>query len=75
MPVLMETFNLSLTQAGMLMSVFAITGFILALPAGLIIQRLGLKISGLIATGCLVIGSVLGRSADHLRTDAFQPGD
>ena len=60
MPVLMEAFSLNLTQAGMLMSVFAITGFILALPAGLILQRLGLKVTGLIAMGCLVLGSVIG---------------
>lgn len=63
MPVLMEAFNLSLTKAGLLMSVFAITGFFLALPAGLILQRLGLKVSGLIATDCLVIGSTLGALA------------
>mgnify|MGYP001068832098 FL=1 len=63
MPVLMEAFNLSLTSTGLLMSVFAITGFLLALPAGLIIQRLGLKLTGLVATGCLVIGSVLGALA------------
>lgn len=59
-PVLMDEFNISLTSAGMLISVFAITGFILALPASLILQRLGIKISGLIATGFLVIGSMLG---------------
>ena len=63
MPVLMEAFNLSLTSTGLLMSVFAITGILLALPAGLILQRLGLKVTGLIATGCLVIGSVLGALA------------
>ena len=63
MPVLMEAFNLSLSSTGMLMSVFAITGFILALPAGLILQRLGLKVTSLIAMGCLVIGSVLGALA------------
>jgi predicted MFS family arabinose efflux permease len=60
MPVLMEAFQLSIGTAGFLMSVFAITGFILALPAGIIIQRLGLKTAGLIAMGCLVIGSVVG---------------
>lgn len=60
MPVLMEEFQISIGSAGYLMSVFAITGFILALPAGLIIQRVGLKVAGLIAMGCLVIGSVLG---------------
>ena len=60
MSVLMEEFQLSISAAGYLMSVFAITGFILALPAGLIIQRLGIKISGLIAMGSLVVGSVIG---------------
>lgn len=60
MPVLMEAFGLSLGGAGWLMSVFAVTGFLLALPAGLILQRLGLKITALIAMGSLVVGSALG---------------
>lgn len=60
MPVLMAAFNLSIGSAGLLMSVFAITGLILALPAGIIAQRLGLKATGLIAVGSLVVGSVLG---------------
>jgi len=59
-PVLMETFRLNLSQAGLLMSVFALTGLILALPAGLILQKLGPKAAGLIAVGCLVIGSAWG---------------
>jgi len=60
MPVLMEAFQLSLGQAGMLMSVFAFTGLILALPAGIIIQKLGPKVAGLIAIGSLAAGSLLG---------------
>lgn len=60
MPVLMEAFRLDLSAAGMLMSVFAMTGFILALPAGLIFQRLGPKVTGLIAVGCVVIGAAIG---------------
>lgn len=64
MPVLMETFRLNLSQAGMLMSVFAFTGLILALPAGIIMQKLGPKLAGLIAVGCLVIGSVWGALAN-----------
>jgi predicted MFS family arabinose efflux permease len=60
MPVLMEAFKLSMSSAGWLMSVFSITGFLLALPAGLILLRLGLKVTGLIAMGVLVVGSVLG---------------
>lgn len=60
MSILIEAFQLSMASAGLLMSVFAITGFILALPAGMILQKLGLKVTGLIAMGCLVVGSVIG---------------
>ena len=60
MPVLMDAFQLSLSQAGMLMSVFALTGLILALPAGVIMQKLGPKTAGLIAVGSLALGSALG---------------
>jgi predicted MFS family arabinose efflux permease len=63
MPVLISTFNLSLSSSGLLMSVFAITGLILALPAGLIVQRLGLKTTGMIALGALVAGSIIGAVA------------
>lgn len=37
MPVLMQRFQLDLGTAGLLMTIFAITGFILALPAGVIL--------------------------------------
>ncbi len=60
MPVLMERFSLDLTSAGMLMSIFAITGLIVALPAGLFLQRFGLKVSGLVAVSCLLVGSIIG---------------
>lgn len=60
MPILMQSFNIGLSQAGLLMSVFSITGFLLALPAGIILQKLGPKASGLIAVGSLVIGASLG---------------
>lgn len=60
MPVLMETFQVDLTMAGLLMSVFAVTGFLLAIPAGFIFQKLGPKVTGLIALGCLILGAVMG---------------
>lgn len=60
LPLLIRAFNLSLSDAGMLMSIFSITGCILALPAGFILQRLGFKLTGLIAVGTVVIGSGLG---------------
>jgi MFS family permease len=60
LPVLIQQFNLSLSKAGMLMSIFSFTGILLALPAGFIMQRLGLKITGLIAVGTVFIGSSFG---------------
>jgi MFS family permease len=60
MPVLMERFQLDLITAGLLMSIFAITGLVLALPAGIILHRLGPKTTGLIAIGSLLGGSILG---------------
>jgi MFS family permease len=59
MPVIMEVFQINLSQAGMLMSVFAITGFLLALPAGIFLQRWGLRTIGLIALGVMVLGSLI----------------
>jgi MFS family permease len=60
MPVLMDAFEITLSQAGLLMSVFSITGLILALPTGIILQKIGPKVTGLIALGSLVAGSALG---------------
>jgi MFS family permease len=60
LPVLIQEFDLSLTKAGMLMSIFSFTGILLALPAGFIMQRLGLKTTGLIAVGTVFIGSSFG---------------
>jgi MFS family permease len=60
LPVLIRAFHLSLGNAGMLMSIFSFTGFLLALPAGFIMQRLGLKTTGLIAVGAVFFGSGLG---------------
>ena len=59
-PVLMASLGLSVSGAGMLMSVYAVTGLILAIPSGFILQRVGFRITGLIAGGSIVIGSVLG---------------
>ena len=63
MPILIEAFQLDLGSAGLLMSVFAITGVVLALPSGFILQRLGIKTTGLIALGCLAFGAVMGATA------------
>lgn len=60
MPILMETFHLSGTRAGLLMSLFAATGLVVAIPAGLILQRLGYRASGLSAVASVMAGSMMG---------------
>jgi MFS family permease len=60
MPVLKEVFNLDYGSAGMLMSIFSIMGFVLAIPAGFILQRFGIKLTSLAAVGAVMIGSCLG---------------
>jgi nitrate/nitrite transporter NarK len=60
MPVLMDALGLSVSGGGLLMSVFAITGLVLALPSGMIYQKAGARITGLIAGGSIVLGAILG---------------
>jgi predicted MFS family arabinose efflux permease len=60
MPVLMQTYHLDLAQAGALMSVIALVGLILALPAGIILQRWGSRFTGLVALGCIAAGAGMG---------------
>jgi len=60
MPVIMEAFQLSIGQAGWLMSVFALTGLLLSLPAGIFLQKFGPKKMGLIALICLTLGAAIG---------------
>ncbi len=63
MPVLIDEYGLNLASAGFLMSIFSVAGFFLALPSGLVLQKLGLKITGLAATGTLILGSIIGATA------------
>ena len=60
MPILMDAFSLPVDTAGLLMSVFAITGLILALPAGFIVQKLGFRVTGVLAIGAVALGAAIG---------------
>jgi predicted MFS family arabinose efflux permease len=59
-PVLMQTFQIDLTRAGLLMSSIAMIGLVLALPIGIILQRLGPKVALLIALGLMAVGASVG---------------
>ena len=63
MPVLMDAFRIDIGQASSLMSVFSITGLLLALPAGLVLGRFGPLVTGLVALGSVVAGSVIAAAA------------
>jgi len=60
LPLLMDAFGLSVGRVGLLMSVFAVTGLILAIPAGFIFQKLGYRITGLLAVGSVIVGASIG---------------
>lgn len=60
MPLLMQAFAMSIGNAGWLMSVFAVTGLILALPAGFMFQKMGFRVTGMLAIGSVAIGAALG---------------
>lgn len=62
-PVLMDAFGLGLSQIGLLMSIFAVTGVVLALPAGLILRRLGVRATGVAAASLVAAGSGWGALA------------
>ena len=77
MTVLIQAFNLNIASAGWLMSIFAITGVILAIPAGFILQKFGPKTTGLLSVGFVVVGAVLGaisKSAGFMLFSRFIEG-
>lgn len=60
LPILKQTFDLSYSGAGMMMSIFSIMGLILAIPSGFLVLRFGIKNSILLSVATVMIGSALG---------------
>ncbi len=63
MTLIQTAFSVDNVKSGDLMSIFSIMGFVLAIPAGYILKRFGIKMTGLIAVGAVTIGSGLGALA------------
>jgi predicted MFS family arabinose efflux permease len=57
---LVADFNIDMATAGLLSSVFALVGIVIAIPAALILNRLGPLRSGIAALACAIIGTLLG---------------
>lgn len=66
MPAIMASLSLSIGGSGWLMSIFSLVGVILALPACTLINKLGLKTTGIIALFTLSAGSLLGFFAEEI---------
>ncbi len=60
MQQLMTSLDISFATSGWLMSVFALVGVILALPVGQLMERLGIKNTGILALLMLFAGSLTG---------------
>jgi MFS family permease len=60
LPSLMATFHLAGAKAGLLMSIFAVVGILFSIPAGLVITRLGYRLSGMVAVVAIFIGAATG---------------
>ena len=67
MTTIQKAFNLSMSQSGDLMSIFSIMGFVLAIPAGFILKRFGIKPTALFAVGSVTVGATFGAMANTAR--------
>lgn len=60
MLTLMDAFSIDMATAGWLSSLFSLVGIVMALPASIILNKLGPKKGGIIALVCAIIGSLIG---------------
>ncbi|MBI5564668.1 MAG: MFS transporter [Chloroflexi bacterium] len=64
MSALMADLHIDAVTGGWLMSAFAVAGIVLGIPAALILGKLGPKLSGSLALGCTLLGSIIGALAN-----------
>lgn len=62
-PVVCQTYMINEATFGLVVAAFYIMGFVMAFPAAGMVNKLGIRASGLIAALCGVLGSVLGAIA------------
>lgn len=77
MSPMIHEFNISHVQGGLLMSMAVIPGIFLATPAGMLVDRYGVKLSGLLsitltATGCLITAIVPAIVPQYFSSRAWQ---
>lgn len=57
--LILDEFQLSHTQGGLLMSLFALPGIVVSIPAGMLGDRYGQRILGIIAFLLMIAGSTI----------------
>lgn len=60
MQTLQDALSMDMATVGWLSSLFSFVGIILAIPAAIILNKLGPKLSGIIALVCAIVGSLIG---------------
>lgn len=63
-PVLIDVMGITISQSGMFMSAYALTSVILAIPAGILLNLAGEKITAILAFLFLIIGTGIGAVAE-----------
>lgn len=61
---LMAMFSMNPASASWLMSMFTLASIVVAIPAGMLVQRLGAKMMMIVALGVAVTGSLVGIASD-----------
>ena len=57
--ILIDTFHISHTEAGVLMSLALFPAIVLSLPGGLLADRFGIRITGTVALAIMILGTVI----------------
>ncbi len=65
MGVVQNAFGIDMATAGWLSSLFSLVGIVIAIPAAVILNRVGPKRGGIIALVCAILGSLVGVLTDN----------
>jgi len=63
-PSILEEFNITYTEAGLLMSIVLVPGIFFSLPAGLLVERYGVRQIGFASLICIVLGCFVTATAN-----------
>lgn len=64
--VIMDYFQIGMTEAGWLTSIFTIVGMITAIPASWLLRKFGPKKIGVVSLACAALGSLIGVFSDNI---------